>query len=112
MENRLYARFKPGYKLKTECDIADKVKIKDISIGGICLETPQQIDTSKVYKIKLNTNKYEKINLNGEVVRSSIREVKVYKGHILPVYETGLLFIEQNSNKMNFLKKLTRTFSQ
>ena len=48
MDKRKYKRFTAGYYFDIDSDIADKVKIRDISISGICLET----GNLKTYKYK------------------------------------------------------------
>lgn len=108
MENRLYKRFKTGYKCKLECPIADKVKIKDVSIGGICLETSSQINTNNIYNMKIITKKNERIKLTGTVVRSTFSRVKIYNGDISLIYEIGLNFIKKNNSQELFLKKFTK----
>jgi hypothetical protein len=56
MINRSHKRLKTGSHCSLECAMDHKVKIKDISIGGICLETSQHIDTRNPYDMKLINN--------------------------------------------------------
>jgi hypothetical protein len=106
MEKRLYERFKTGSDCKLKCAIADKVRIKDVSMGGICLETSRYINTNNIYYMKIVTKKNEEIELAGHVVRSSFIKVRKSKEDISSVYEIGLNFIEQDNDKKKFLKKL------
>ncbi|MHA2219873.1 MAG: PilZ domain-containing protein [Candidatus Hodarchaeales archaeon] len=85
----------------------NRVKITDISIDGICLESSRHIDTKNTYSMKIVTKRNEEIMLKGEVVWSSLRKSIKEKGNIFPIYDIGLKFIEQNDEKNNFLKKIT-----
>ncbi|MHA2219384.1 MAG: PilZ domain-containing protein [Candidatus Hodarchaeales archaeon] len=106
MENRVHKRHKTGSYCNVECAIAKDVKIKDISIDGICLETSQHIDTRNPYDMKLVTKNKEEIMLKGEVVWSSLIKSIKDKDNIYPIYDIGLKFIEQNDYKNKFLEKL------
>jgi hypothetical protein len=106
MDNRIHTRHKTGVHCSAECAMAQKVKIKDICIGGICLETSQHIDTRKPYDMKLVTKKKEEIMLKGEVVWSSLVKSLKDKNNVYPLYDIGLKFIEQDDNKNKFLIKL------
>lgn len=108
MENRLHERYKTRYECRVESDIAFRVKVKDVSIGGICLETPNHIKKNDIYQMQVVTKKNEKIHLIGEVVRSSFRRTRIYKGDIIHIYDVGLHFIKQNSSQKRFLKRLSR----
>jgi hypothetical protein len=91
--------------------MAKNVKIKDISIGGICLETSQHIDTRKHYDMKLVIRNKEEMMLRGEVVWSSLIKSIKDKDNIYPLYYIGLKFIEQNDNKSKFLEKLAESLA-
>jgi hypothetical protein len=111
MKNRIYERFKTGSHCDIECAIAHKVKIKNISIGGICLETSRYIETRSTYDMKIITKRNEKAVLKGEVVWSSLRGSIKDKEDIYPVYDIGLKFIEQGDDKKIFLENLTQRLS-
>jgi hypothetical protein len=107
MKSRSHKRNKTGSYCNVECAIDKNVKIKDISIDGICLETSQHIDTRLPYDMKLVTKKRDEIMLKGEVVWSSLTKTIKDKDNIYPIYDIGLKFIEQSNNKIRFLEKLT-----
>jgi hypothetical protein len=109
MENRIHKRHKTASHCSVECAITHKVKIKDMSNGGICLETSRHIDTRNTYDLKLVTKKKEEIMLKGEVVWSSLIKSIKNKGNIYPIYDIGIKFVEQNDNKNKFLEKLTES---
>jgi hypothetical protein len=108
MKNRVFERFKTGSHCDIECAIADKVKIKNISIGGICLETSRHIETRSIYDMKIITKRNEKAALKGEVVWASLRGSIKDKEDIYPVYDIGFKFIEQGDDKKIFLENLTQ----
>lgn len=107
MKTRVHRRYETGSHCSATCTKGSKIKIKDISIGGICLETSQHIDTRNTYVMKLVTRKKNEMMLKGEVVWSSLVKSVKNKDNIYPVYNIGLKFIEQNENKNKFLEKLT-----
>jgi hypothetical protein len=107
MEKRTYKRFATGSFCDMDCAIADKVKIKDISIGGICLETSRRISAKSIYDMKIIIRKNEGEELKGKVIWSTLSRSIKDKIDIIPIYDIGLKFVEQNSNKNKFLKKIT-----
>jgi hypothetical protein len=108
MKNRIYERFKTGSHCDIECAIAHKVKIKNISIGGICLETSRHIETRSIYDMKIITKRNEEAVLKGKVVWSSLIGSIKDKEDIYPVYDIGLKFVEQGDDKKIFLENLTQ----
>ncbi len=108
MKNRFHRRHTTGSQCRIECAIAHEVKIKDISMDVICLETSQHIDTRIPYDLKLVTKNKEEIMLKGKVVWSSLIKSIKDKENVYPIYDIGLKFIEQNDRKKRFLEKLTK----
>ncbi|TNF55551.1 PilZ domain-containing protein [bacterium] len=108
MKNRAYKRFETGSHCDIECAISHKVKIKNISMGGICLETSRYIETKSTYDMKIVTKKSEEAILKGEVVWSSLKGSIKDKEDVHPVYDIGLKFIEQGDDKKIFLENLTQ----
>jgi hypothetical protein len=108
MKNRAYKRFETGSHCNIECAIAHNVKIKNISIGGICLETSRYIETRSTYEMKIITKRNEEAVLKGKVVWASLRESIKDKEDIYPLYYIGLKFIEQGDDKKIFLENLTQ----
>jgi len=106
MEKRAYKRFATGSFCNMDCAIADKVKIKDISIGGICLETSRRISAKSIYDMKIIIRKNEGEELKGKVIWSTLSRSIKDKADIIPIYDIGLKFVEQNSDKNKFLEKI------
>ncbi|MHA2220092.1 MAG: PilZ domain-containing protein [Candidatus Hodarchaeales archaeon] len=111
MQYREHKRFKTGSHCNIECAIAHNVKIKDISIGGICLETSRYIESKNIYDMKIVTKSNEETFLKGKVVWSSLRKSIKDKADIFPIFDIGLNFIEQNDNKNKFLENITKKLS-
>ncbi len=112
MENREQKRFRTGSHCNLECAIAHKVKIKDISMGGICLETSRYVDTKSIYDMLLITKRNEKVLLKGEIVWSALKESRRGKANVYPIYNIGFKFIGQTDSKNKFLEDLTEYLSK
>jgi len=110
-EKRAHRRIITGSHCNIDCVIADKVKIKDISIGGICLETPRRISAKGIYDMKIITRKNGEEKLKGKVVWATLRRSIKDKVDIIPIYDVGFTFAEQNDKKNTFLEKLTESLS-
>ena len=106
MEKRAYKRLTTGYHCDIDCAIADKVKIKDISIGGICLETSKYIVIKSSYSMNFVTKESGEKTLSGKVIWSRLRRSIKDKVDIIPIYHIGIKFIEDNDGNA-YLEKLT-----
>ena len=107
MDKRKYKRFTAGYYFDIDSDIADKVKIRDISISGICLETSRRININSIYSMNFVTKGIGEKTLKGNVVWSTlIRSIKD-NFDIIPIYQIGIKFIEENDGN-TYLEKLTK----
>ncbi len=103
-ESRIYKRFNIGNDYWAEINGSDKVNIKDISVGGVCLRTSRHLDPSSSCKIKVLSSS-ENIASDGIVVWSYLMGTKTEEGTSQPYYETGLKFIEMNDKIKNSLEK-------
>jgi diguanylate cyclase (GGDEF)-like protein len=103
-ERRVYKRFSPGNNCWAKLNGSGRIKIKDISIGGICLKTSQQLFTKSTHKIKFISSDNEKIAPTAEVVWSYLSGTTREKDDILPHYQSGLKFIEMNNSLKNSLE--------
>jgi hypothetical protein len=72
-EKREHRRIITGSHCNIDCVIADKVKIKDISIGGICLETSKYTNIKFNYSMNFVTKESGEKTLKGKVVWSRER---------------------------------------
>jgi diguanylate cyclase (GGDEF)-like protein len=105
-ERRVYERFKSGDNCWAELDISGKVRIVDISMGGVRLKAPRPLTADSTYKIKLSPSETEEIALTGIVVWSSISKSKNEGDGKFP-YEAGLKFTELSKGLRSSLDKFT-----
>jgi len=110
-ERRIYKRYRTEDNSWAELDISGKVTIKDISLGGVCLETSKQLGADIIYKIKMFTADNEEISLSGVVVRSSQKERQAVKGVGTTYYESGIKFLEFGTSIKSSLEKVITGFN-
>ncbi len=110
MEKRAHKRIITGSHCNIDCIIADKVKIKDISIGGICLETSKYINKKSSYRINFVTKESGEKTLSGNVIWSKLRRSIKNNFDIIPIYQIGIKFIEDNDGNA-YLEKLTESLA-
>lgn len=108
--SRLYKRFKTGDKCSAKLLLSDDVTIKDISLGGVLLETTKRLDIDSSYRIQIGYKNDETIMPIGLVVRASLKGTKKKKFSTLPLYQTALRFIELNDTEKRFIDKLISEF--
>ncbi len=104
-ERRLYKRFKVADIFPAELNGSDKVKIKDISIGGLCVKTSQHLAVNSIYKIRMLSVDNEEISQAGVIVWSYLIGTETERGESLPSYESGFKFIEMNNGIKSSLEK-------
>jgi hypothetical protein len=100
MEKRAYKRLPTASHCDIDCAISDKIKIKDISIGGVCLETSKHIDINTNYSLNFVTKGIGKRNLKGKVVWSELKNSIKDKIDVIPIYQIGLKFIKRNDDHL------------
>lgn len=104
---REFERLKTGDKCKGKLILADDVEIKDISYGGIRIETTRRLNINNHYKIQiLSSNKKDLITPVGLLVRAKLKGVTKEKDNTLPLYEIALKFISITAGEKRFLEKL------
>lgn len=104
VEKRQYKRYTTGGNCRAELDSSDKVRIKDISNGGICLKTSQHLYTGSIYKIRMFSADNEELTTRGVVVWSSLTGKGTDEKNSLHQYESGLRFIEIKDISRSFLE--------
>ena len=109
-EKRASKRLITGSHCALDCAITNKVKIKDISISGICLETSRRINIKSIYSTNIVNKEIGDKKLKGEVVWSKLRGSIKDKDDIIPIYHIGINFIEQNDGN-TYLEKLNERLS-
>ncbi len=86
-----------------------KVKVVDISISGISLESNKPLGIGNRCALRM-TDRRRTVSLKGNVVWSSLVESrKDLCGNVIPVYKTGMNFIDMSAEKgteiLNFIKE-------
>ncbi|MCK5504113.1 MAG: diguanylate cyclase, partial [Thermodesulfovibrionia bacterium] len=105
-ERREYKRCSVSNNYEAELDDSGRVKIKNISNGGICLKTSQRLDTGSIYKVKMFPTDNEVLATSGIIVWSSLTVKETDEKSILHQYELGLRFIEMKDSLKSSLEKL------
>lgn len=106
---RTFDRFKPGVKCKAKLIHADEVEIKNISIGGILVETTRRLNVNTNYRIQIiSSDNNEVITPTGTVARAFLRGTAHIEteSNTIPLYEVALKFIGLKDNEKDFIKKL------
>jgi diguanylate cyclase (GGDEF)-like protein len=105
-EKRIDKRYEVENKHKIELVVPDSVRIINISMNGICLETRQRLTRNTAYSIRISPqNGKEEISLAGFVVWSTVEEKVTEQGKEAAQNQTGLRFIGMNDSSKNLLKK-------
>jgi len=81
--------------------LAKYVKILNISIGGISLQTEKRLNVGSQYTLKIE-GKGKVITIKGMVVWSLLSEsIGDTRGNIIPIYKAGMKFIDLSKEKSN-----------
>jgi|Deesub1362B_J571_1020462.scaffolds.fasta_scaffold00125_6 c-di-GMP-binding flagellar brake protein YcgR len=96
--------------IKGALTFAIEVKIVNISVKGISVESKKPLNINKTYLIKIPLERNKKLELEGEVVWSTlVRLEKTPEGDVVPIYRAGLKFKNTLSDKaeeiINFIEK-------
>ena len=90
-----------------ELDRLDMVKIKNISIGGICLRTSEELPLLKTYQIRGISFNRQRKTVKGKVMWSKLyKSMSPDKGS-LAIYEAGIKFMELRDSDKRFLGSIT-----
>jgi Domain of unknown function (DUF4388)/PilZ domain len=101
-DRRRYRRFKvEGAEVNGEMLYVKEVKVLDMSIGGIALETDRQVKIGKEYLLNLQ-DQDKTIAVKVVVVRSTLLQSKADgSGDVIPLYFVGMQFINLSDEKIN-----------
>jgi c-di-GMP-binding flagellar brake protein YcgR len=81
--------------------LAKSVRILDISIGGVCLQTEKSLNIGGEYTLKME-GRGRVLTVRGTVAWASLTGSSVdSQGDIIPVYKAGMKFIDVSNEKMN-----------
>jgi c-di-GMP-binding flagellar brake protein YcgR len=111
MLERRYKRHKTSDKFLAKLILSRKARIKDISAGGICMETPERLETNRKYRIEMVSGKNERQWLKCEVIWTLLKNTITENDDSVPVYEVGLKFLELNNNEKSFINELVGEFN-
>jgi hypothetical protein len=109
-EKRNYKRYKLDVmSMHGEIPFASNVRILNISLSGVLLETGTRPDMGNRYMLRLKSEG-KTLNLRGIVVRSALNKTnKDAKGNIMLTYTAGMHFTHLSNKKIieiaKFIKK-------
>lgn len=103
---RIYNRFKTGIKFRAKLILADEVRIKNISFGGILLETTKRLNINTTYRIQLVSPDNKSITPRGTVVRESLSGQTNNGIESSPLYTVAFKFVELDEREKHFLDKI------
>src|SRR5512146_692956 len=94
-DKRRHKRFRLDViEINGKMSLADKVKIIDISLGGIAIKADRRLNIGREYTIRLE-EKGKIIDVKGVVVRSELSGIEEgNKGEQVSIYKAGMLFKE------------------
>jgi hypothetical protein len=102
MQNRRqYERYKvEAIEISGKMVLAKSVKIIDISIGGVCLQTEKRLNVGSEYTLKME-GKGRVLTVKGFVAWALLSGSSADSvGNIIPLYTAGMKFIDASGEKM------------
>lgn len=107
MEKRRFKRFKPSDRYRAKLIFSEDTRIKNISLGGILLETTKRLNINNYYRIQITSlNKESAITPLCTVARSFLRGTTDEGNDTMHLYEVALEFIKLNDSEKLFLKSI------
>lgn len=103
---REHTRVKTGDRYEAKLLLADDVSIKDISSGGILLETSKRLNINSKYRVQIGDRNSKKIKPLAVVIRESLKGSIKRKYETAPLYEVAMKFTELTENERSFLNDL------
>jgi diguanylate cyclase (GGDEF)-like protein/PAS domain S-box-containing protein len=91
---RAYERHNTCNGIQAEIVVSGRHMIKDISVGGVSVRTPQRLSKNTVYRIRLIYGIDEEFSVKGTLVWSSLIGLISENDASSPYYEAGLRFVE------------------
>lgn len=101
-EKRAHGRFIARKECWATLDDSEIVRIKDISLGGVCLKTAAQVAVDSIHTVKIFPS------INGEIVSKGI--ITWSRGGRRR-YEAGLKFVETDGDFNKSLEKFIRDYA-
>ncbi len=111
MERRVYLRYntEDKYWANLSTEEVEKVKIRNMSSGGICLHTTKNLPVNQLINIEIYSGNEEKTIMKCEVAWSSLLREVQEKKNSYSVYEIGLKFIEISDIQKKFIETFENT---
>lgn len=110
-DTRRYERYKANLiGINGRIILAKFVKILDISIGGLSLETEKRLNIGNEYTLKID-GKEKAFTVKGTVVWSVLNSsIKNEKGDIVPLYTAGIKFTDVSGEKIKVITDFMQTY--
>ncbi len=106
---REFDRLKVDNQCKAKFIHAGKITIKNISLGGLLVDTSKRLNVNNMYKIQIvSPNNKDTITPTCFVLRSFLRGAT----QTMHSYEVALKFVELNEREKHFLRKILSDFAK
>jgi hypothetical protein len=105
-DKRRYRRLNVNnLKIRSKMGFAHYIKIVDISLGGLLMETDQKWNIGEEYTLHVESEG-KRWAIKGYIVRSKLKKrAKDGQGNLIPVYSAGMKF----TGALNEIKELLRS---
>ncbi len=103
---RMYRRFLLRDGCQAELDISSKIKIVNISLGGVCLESSEPLTMNETYTLTLSPSRDEVTTFSGQAVWTRPKK-DVSRDHAAFCHESGLIFTDISNTMKASLSKIT-----
>ncbi len=91
-ERRAHKRYEVD-SVEGELTYTFEVKILNMSLEGMAIETNKMLNIDKNYRIKLANNDDKTIEIDGQVVWSRLQKTqRLESGDVIPIYRSGIKF--------------------
>jgi diguanylate cyclase (GGDEF)-like protein len=110
VEKRSFQRFRTE-DCHTKLDTLGRIGVKDISLGGLCVKTPERLTTKRALRISDICDSNGSTALLGVVIWSSHLNAETKNLEASSQFEAGLKFIGLNDGQRQILSSIISSFS-
>lgn len=110
VEKRAGKRFVLNGRCTARINQDKEFKIRDLSISGTCLECPLSLVPNSTYDIELTSDRQERLTAKGVVVRSFLKSFHRAEYNALPLYHTGIKFVQLNDRDKKNMERFIGSF--